>query len=148
MSVMRDTLSTGEPDGYGTRTTSPDGAHFWLVNADEVKMSHWIMGGSLWRRGPAAKLFEAPYGWSFDVRTWLSNDVLRLQGRCYPGRLPGITLTIDLPAARGTIEAEDLVAEQARGSYAGVKLSEVPSPPRDPQPFEDIVRWLEAFPRT
>jgi hypothetical protein len=31
-------LSSDEPDGYWTRTTSPDGAHVWLVNAWDVRM--------------------------------------------------------------------------------------------------------------
>ena len=144
---MTDTLPADEADGYWTRTTSPDGAHFWFVNADEVKMSHWIMGGSVWRRDPVGKLFEAPYGWSFEGRSWLSNNVLKLDGRCYPGRLPGVTLTIDVGAERGSIEPIDLAAEQQRGSYAQVNPREVPVAPYGSQALAEVVRWLEAFPR-
>jgi hypothetical protein len=144
---MTQPLPADEPDGYWTRATSPNGVHFWFVNADEVKMSHWIMGGSLWRREPPLKLFEAPYGWSFEGRTWLSDVVLKLDGRCYPGRLPGITLTIDVPADRGTIEPDDFTEGQRRGSYVGVKASEIPVAPTGSRPFEEVIRWLEAFPR-
>ena len=136
---MTDTLPKDEPDGFWTRTTSPDGRHVWIVNADEVKMSHWIMGGALWRREPREKIFVAPYPWSFEGRTWVSNGELALTGRCYPGRLPGIKLTLELERREGTILVES--------PAAWVKPGEVPVAPAGPRPLEEIVRWLDAFPR-
>lgn len=140
------TLPDG-PDDYWTKTTSPDGAHVWVVSPWDVKMSHWIMQGALWRASPEAKLFEPPSDWSFENRTWPSNDVLRLEGRRYPGRLPGITLTLEVRAERGTLETENLAKLQSAGSYARVKPDEVPVPPVGPQPFDALLRWLEAFPK-
>jgi hypothetical protein len=84
------------------------------------------MSGALWRRNPDEKLFEAPHAWSFENRTWVSNDTLALGGRRYPGRLPGITLTLDVRGGWGTIELEDLAALQQSGSYTSVKPGEVP----------------------
>ena len=119
-------------DGWWTKTTSPDGAHVWLVDAEEVKMSHWILGGVLARTDPKEKLFRAPSGWSFETRTWEGSGVLLLEGRRYPGRLPGITLRIDLAARTGVIEAP-----HAPG---------VPLAPPDARPLDEIERWLDAFP--
>jgi len=141
-------LTLDGPDDYWTRSTSPDRLHVWIVSAYDVKMSHWILGGALYRRDPEAKLFAAPAGWSFDTRTWLSTDALKLEGRRYPGRLPGITLTIDLRSATGTIVSDDLAALQRSGSFTGLSASEVPGAPRGSLPFDAIVRWLEAFPAT
>jgi hypothetical protein len=136
------------PDGYWTQTTSPDGAYVWIVSASDAKMSHWIMGGALYRRAPRTKVFEAPYGWSFESQTWTSNAVIKLGGRRYPGRLPGVSLTIDVAAERGTLEADDLAELQRGGRYLWVKEGEVPRPPSGPQSLEAIVQWLEAFPHS
>src|SRR6185312_3066038 len=132
---MSEPLPADDQDGYWTRTTSPDGAYVWVVDAGEVKMSHWIMGGQLWRRVPPAKLLAAPSGWSFEGRTWVSTHELKLTGRRYPGRLPGVTLTIDAVAERGVIESDDLAAHQQGGRYLWVKPGEVPAPPPGPQPL-------------
>ena len=122
-----------EADGYWTRTTSPDGAHVWIVDAHELRMSHWVLGGALWRRAPDDKrLFAAPAGWSFEERVWRSNDLLELRGRRYPGVLPPIALTLDVRGEQGTIDAPDLPGS--------------PPVPRGPQPLAAIERWLAAVP--
>ncbi len=122
-------------DDWWTKTTSPDGAYVWLVDAQEVKMSHWIVGGALERTEPKERLFRAPHGWSFETRTWEPGGVLVLEGRRYPGRLPGITVRIDLASRTGVIEAPE--APEAPG---------VPLAPAGARSLDEIERWLEAFP--
>jgi hypothetical protein len=144
---MPEAFPADEPDGYWTRTTSPDGSYVWIVEAWDVKMSHWIMGGALWRRNPPTKVFEAPHAWSFESRTWTSTEVLKLGGRRYPGRLPGVTLTLDVRAERAIIEVDDLAALQRGGSFTWVKPGDAPVSPSGPQPLGAVVSWLEAFPQ-
>jgi len=140
-------MGPDDTDGFWTRTTSPDGAHVWIVDAHEAKMSHWIIAGTLRRASPEAELFAPPHDWSFEARTWTSNDVLRLVGRRYPGGLPGVVVTLDVRAERGTIETQDLDELRARGAYGWLKPGVVPAPPSGPQPFDVLLRWLEAYPK-
>jgi hypothetical protein len=127
--------------------TSPDGEHVWVMDEWAAKMSHWIRAGDLRRRSSGKVIFAPPKDWSFENRTWTSNDELRLEGRRYPGRLPGVILTLSVRAESGTIETEDLAKHQSRGSYAWMKPREYPAAPSGPQPFDVLLRWLSEFPR-
>jgi hypothetical protein len=129
------------PDDYWTKSTSPDGAHVWVVNAWDPHMSHWIIAGTLFRASPPTEIFAPPTDWSFEQHEWTSNDELRLVGRRYPGTLPGIVLTLDVPARRGTVEIR---SHAATGDQSGTHRK-VRVPPSDPQPFGALLRWLDAY---
>lgn len=130
-------MSSDETDGLWTKTTSPDGAYVWVVDAHEARMSHWIFAGSLMRTSSNTAIFTPPSSWSFEDRTWTSKDALRLVGRCYPGTLPAIVLTLDVHAASGTIE----IVEDAG------KRPAPPAPPEGAQSFDVLLGYLAAFAR-
>lgn len=132
---------TDPPDDYWTKTTSPHGTYVWIVKAWEARMSHWVMAGALYEVSPRTLLFEPPDDWSFEDRTWTSNDELRLVGRRYPGGLPGVVLTLDVPGRRGTIALhEPYASPDAHGGKV-----KVPAPPDGPQPFDVLLLWLRAY---
>jgi len=130
-----------QPDDYWTKTTSADGAYVWIVKAWEARMSLWVMAGALHQTSPRTLLFEPPEEWSFEERAWTSKSELRLVGRRYPGGLPGIVLTLDVPGRRGTIALHEPDAlPDAQGGKA-----KAPAPPSGSQPFDLLLHWLEAY---
>jgi len=129
------------------RLASPGGEYVWVVSAYEVRMSHWIEAGALFHVDrPGAPIFSAPDSWSFETRTWRSDTLLELEGRKYPGAMPGLRLTIDARRELGSIALDDLAALHARGSYGWVRAHDVQPAPEGMQPLREISRWLDAYP--
>lgn len=81
-----------------TASTSPSGRWHIEIHAWEARNSLWVQS-PLIRDGEAAAvvLQFADANWSLDTSTWLSDDVVRLSLRKYPGNHdPGaVEVTVD-----------------------------------------------------
>ena len=135
---MSGLLPPDEPDGYLTRTTCPSGDFVWTVAPEEWAPSQWVLAGELWRKNPPAGLFKPPEDWSFEDRDWISSGTLKLEGRRYPGIMPGITLTLDVKRLTGIVEVD--AGDRRLGA------SNPPGAPAGQQIFSDLLSWLAAYP--
>jgi hypothetical protein len=134
-----------EADGRWTRTTSPDGTYVWIVDAFELQMASWRFGGTLWQRRPHRKLFEVPYGWSFESREWTTDSELKIKGHPYSWPVPDITLLLDVGRREGRIDAHAFVARDRSSDPSWMIVREAPSAPDDSISLDAIVEWLEVF---
>jgi hypothetical protein len=132
-------LPPDEPDGYQTRTTSPDGDYVWIVDPSEALPTQWVLAGALWRKQPPSRLFVPPWDWNFEARAWTSPLCSRMGGRRFPGVMPGITLTLEPDTGRGTIVVDTGDKRRSR--------SQVPAAPSAAQPFAVLLAWLAAYPK-
>jgi hypothetical protein len=132
---MTDILPSDEPDGYQTRTTSSGGDFVWIVSPAEWAASQWVLAEELWRKDAPTCLFRPPDDWSFEGRDWIFP--LRLDGRRFPGVMPGITLPLDVGTVPGIVEVD---AGDRR-----VRARPPPAAPTGMQPFSVLLAWLTAY---
>jgi len=135
-------LVEGNQQAERFKVTSPDGRFVWVGDAREVRMSHWVVSGSLWSVESRACLLEPAGGWSCEALEWSAPATLRFAARRYPGVDPPVTLRIDAAAGVGWLEALDLKAAQAAGSYLYLKEADVLAPPKGPLSFPQLARYL------
>lgn len=86
-------------DNPTTHHRSPDGRFAVVTSASQVKAGHWVETPALYDLQQNRELMALGSRWSADVVTWSPDSrTVTLQLRKYPADVPGVTLTIDLPA--------------------------------------------------
>jgi len=112
-------------------STSPGGAFELRVHAHSGRMSHDILTPVVTTRAGEALITFGESGWSLDAHRWLSESVVRLTLRKYPGNhLPAeIVCTADLAAGSATL------ADGAVIPLAGLDAA-----------LDSRLRWVERLP--
>ena len=97
-----------------TAQLSPDGAWAVVIESDEVRMSHWIDHATLWQVDPpACRLALGDASWSASDLSWSADSRrLSLTLRVYPGRLPSLALSLELPTLDATVAGLALSAAE------------------------------------
>jgi len=104
---------------------SPDGKYAVVLNAYEMRMSHWLESGAVWNLDTQTMI--VPIGermWSTDRVTWTGNHDLEVEIRRYPGDVPGgnVRLDVDQQTARIAFDPDPVTI-----------------------PFEQLNTWLERY---
>ena len=79
---------------------SPGGTYRLQVSSEEMKMSHWIDRPYVTRVSDQRVIYRAEYPWSLNSHRWLSEDILELDLRRYPGDCPSCSVRLRLRDAR------------------------------------------------
>jgi hypothetical protein len=89
---------------YIRRIAAPDGRHYILLAAMEMRMFHWVESPSLWTADGTTPLVDLGDSlWSADQVTWSEDSLhVTLAMRRYPG--DGLPVVVDLfPVTRGAV---------------------------------------------
>lgn len=132
-------LPEDDPRAWVYKRTSPDGAFAWVATPHEVRMSHWIEAGSLWRVEPPACLLDPGSSWSCEDLRWVAPAELAFTARCYRGDDPAVRVWIDAARGIARVTPFDLAAAHARGEWRHVAV------PRPTPEGEISLGVLEAW---
>ncbi|MBX0329662.1 hypothetical protein K2Z83_18485 [Oscillochloris sp. ZM17-4] len=75
---------------------SPDGRYALQLEHVEMRMSHWVMGATLWERAAQRLVLRIGDGlWSSEQIAWSADSQMVTVGlRRYPGDVPGLVIDI------------------------------------------------------
>jgi len=136
-------LREGDDGSLRFKLTAPGGGFVWVSEHHEVKMSHWIARGALYRLDDArTPVFEPAPEWSFERVAWEGPLVLSLLARRYPGTDAPVTARLDLEAGTARLSPFDLAAAHAAGAYTWLSERDLPRFPDRDLTLAELGRWF------
>ncbi len=90
---------------------SPTGSYFFFISPWEARMSHWIESPELLDSisGTPILRFQDP-NWSLDHAEWLSESIVKLQLRKYPGDHTPSSFAVTIDCEKQTTQVQDPTA--------------------------------------
>ena len=138
-------------DPWTAPRLSPDGSFQITVEMYEAFNSHWVLIPTIEEIATAEVLLKLDRGWSMDASTWVSDSVVELTLRKYPGNHSpaDVVATVDCAARTGKVgqgEAVPLAELETNLNAALTWIYAKPKPPpREPRNLlERILRALRG----